>query len=474
MNKTLAFVLSVLLLSSPLYSSAQEAADLPEPEAVEQQETAVLPETVELPARLTAPEGLTSCFETYRFGSVYADLAPSLTEASQSSSLAFSGTITNENPYPVSDITIWAKVFKVRTEGKDINGPDVLAWEAVATDLTLKAGETRPLSYEWFVPADAEPGNYQLATYVTNFDRFELSGLTFTDDIVGMKNEFTVVGDSMGAVRFDKDGVTVADRTFYFAAYPPTLPRDTESVPVVATIVNTTPAPYFGTVTWKLHYWDRITNRTLISESTEEVQVNPNETATVSYTVDDTDHAVYYLVGELETELGSKSIIGVRFVREGVQEARLNFVTGTPDPESGKGVAVACIHATNYTPVENGRIELSARRSGLFYDLLAPFGIGDLGFKKYEGLISSEIYALEMPLTAAAASYVVSAKLYQGDELVDQVSVPYCEGDKCASMIWVYVSVGLILLSLIGIGVYVLLRRRRTTAIPQPPVTPTV
>jgi len=459
MKKLLTSALIGLFSVLPLYTFAQEENgdnvvseyDLSNPEL----------RPLYAPEPMAQPGELTSCFDTYRFGSVYVTIDAALESASQGAPLSFEGTITNDNPYPVADVAVWVKVFRVRSAEKDVNGPDVLAWVPVAEKLHLKAGEVRPLTFVWEIPPDAEPGTYQLATYVNSFDRFELSGLSFTDDIVGSKIEFQVVGEATGAVRFDKASVTVNEQPFYFASFPPIIPPMTPTVPVEATVLNTTNTPFKGTVHWKLYYWDQLSERTLLSETTEELKIHPQASTTLSYLINDSEHTVYYLVGEITSAHGAESIIGVRFGRVDVAEPRFNFVTGTPATEAGPGSVVACIHSTGPTQVLDGRVTLTAYRNGPLWSLLSTVGLGKLAEASYEGPIPGAVYAFAAPLSAAASSYTVTAKLYQEGVLVDEVRVPYCEDGSCSATLTYIVPVLIALLLLVASVVWY--RRKKST-----------
>ncbi|MFZ2908191.1 MAG: hypothetical protein WA014_03610, partial [Minisyncoccia bacterium] len=209
-----------------------------------------------LPPR--TPAGLTSCLDFYRFGSVPVSLSGSLAQVSAGSPLALSGTITNQNTYPIEEVKIYAKVFKSRGTTKDVNGPDVVDFFPLPDTYTLKAGETKLVGFTWDVPQGAEQGDYQVTTYVASSERFNLQGLSFTDDVIGPLYQFTVVGTNTGSVRFAKNSVTVNHEPFRFAAYTPRVPQDTTAVRIEANVTNTTKTPTKASLTWKLYYWDAL------------------------------------------------------------------------------------------------------------------------------------------------------------------------------------------------------------------------
>ncbi|NCU42537.1 MAG: hypothetical protein EOM19_07560, partial [Candidatus Moranbacteria bacterium] len=140
------------------------------------------------------------CFETYKFGSINASLSASVENASAGSVIPITATITNENDYPITQGSLYIKVFKKRAESEPnreenfMKNGDYLVNEFVAQDaLTLKAKETKNITFNWNVPSVYEEGEYYLNSFYFVADRFNYLGLTFTDDIVGNRTRVKVV-----------------------------------------------------------------------------------------------------------------------------------------------------------------------------------------------------------------------------------------------------------------------------------------
>lgn len=378
-----------------------------------------------------APDGLSSCFLHYRFGSVPAIIATTLKNGYQDGTMGFTGSVINENEYPIVDATVWVKIFHKR-DTQDANAPDVVDFFPALEHVTLKAKESVPLAFSWKIPADIEPGEYQAATYVTSSDRFELLGLSFTDDVIGNIAEFSIGGEKIGAVRFAKDGVTVAGKPFTFAAFPPKLPTGTKEVPVSARIVNTTTTPLETTVTWSVYYWDALQKEHLLDTKSETITVSASSTITTSIIVKDTEHSVYFIKGVVTSKHGASSIIGVRFVRSDVNEPRFNFVA------VDNGTAIACIHSTGTGPAQNGEVLITVTKDVWYSPVLRLFNLGTLASASYKGAIPGEIYALSAPLVGKGTSYTIKAELLQEGKMLDTVSLSYtCKdtGTPCPSVL---------------------------------------
>ena len=99
------------------------------------------------------PTNTVSCFDYYTFGSVQANLTAPVTSAVSGTAITFSGTIKNNNPYPIVDGSLYVKVFKSRGSQNDGNGPDVVDQFVAMGDITIPANGSIPASYAWNVPS---------------------------------------------------------------------------------------------------------------------------------------------------------------------------------------------------------------------------------------------------------------------------------------------------------------------------------
>jgi hypothetical protein len=412
------------------------------------------------------PMGLSSCFDHYHFNSTPVELKSSLSQVAAGSDFAFTGSIKNENSYAIPHASLWIKVLRVKGPAKSENGPDVVDWFNVTPDITLPANGTVPISGSWKVPVDIKNGTYQFATFVIQSDRFNFEGLSFTDDIVGAGLSFSVVSGSTNEVEFSKDSIQAVGYPFSFAEFPPVIPAG-QHADVQATVINNRTVAFKGDVVWKLYSWDAVKGDHLLDTKTIAQKIQPNSSSTISYTITDATHSVYYLVGSLTSEQGTKSIIGMRLVREGVSTPRLNYVGIDPGTDPHNAIAVACVHSTGKTPSLDGKVTLMVYRSGIIGSFLNLFG--PLASASYQGAIAPNIYALTVPVDALNTS-VITAKLYQKDVLVDEVSEPYCSANTCntnENIPWIGVVVSVvILLAIILIAVFVSRSSKSSQQIP--------
>ena len=423
----------------------------------------------------TLPKGLESCFNYYTYGSVPVVLSSDTVMVAQGASLKLQGTIQNTNAYPITDATIYAKIYYKKNFEKNSFGPDVVDWFVLASDINLKAGQTLPVSYTWNVPANLEPGNYQVATFVASHDRFNLSGLSFSTDITGNLFNFNVAGEDQGALRFDNTKTVVNDIGYHTAIFSPRTDAPTDGVPITATVVNSSSAPLTGQIHWKLYSWDGLNEENLIDQSSTDVSVPGNSSKTVSYTVKDDAHTVYYLLAELDPAnkgLG-KSVITVRYVSSdtsdgtdaALDQPRIAFMGATAYPGTDDTKLFACVHSTGTKSADKVRVVLTSRPLDPISWLLH---LGSLGSKTYTGSVPGQVSAVVAPMKAASNNFAVTTSLYQDGKKLDEVTTTYSckEFGSCGvlALYGTWILAAIVVIILVIIILIVLARRRR----PQP------
>lgn len=398
-------VLLVVLVPFAFVKAQEVDADAPDEEiAVEEEVVLVPPNTV-------------SCFDYYQFGSVQANLSASVSSTVSGTPIAFSGTLKNDNSYPIVDGALYVKVFKKRGGTNDGNGPDVVDQFFVKGDISIPAKGSVPITFQWRVPSYAQSGDYELATFFTTSRKFNLLGLSFTDDVVGNRVPFTISGEVTSGVAFNKAGVTINSQPYYFAAFPPRADA-TSPVLLKATVTNTTGGPQSVTIAWTVYQWDGQLRENVVQEEVRQVNV-PAGTSQVAITVKDTEYPVYLAVGTLRW-MDSQSIIGARFVREGVDRTRINFpgVTAFPLRAGEENTLFSCLHNSGANPVVSGGsldLMLTDRDGAIITEY------------RYDGDITGAMMGVASQFTPHKSYdyFTLSARLYQGGNFVDEANLVY-------------------------------------------------
>lgn len=363
------------------------------------------------------PAGAVDCFQYYEFGSVQADLSTAVSGAVSGVPITFSGMLKNANPYPVVDGALYIKVFKVRS-GNDGNGPDVVDEFLVRDGIAIPGNGSTPISFSWNVPSHAQSGQYELATFFITSHKFNLLGLTFTDDVVGNTVPFNVNGDQVSGIAFDKAGVTVDGNPYFFAAFPPSV-GGSGPVTVAATVHNTTDKDASAEVEWTVYQWDAQLAENVVARERSTVTVPAGGSAPVSIRVTDARHPVYLVRGSLAWE-DTKSIIGVRFARRDVNRLRINFpsLMSFPLKKGEKATLFSCLHNAGVADIiRNGELDLTlSNASG---KIIHEYS--------YKGDVTGEMMGVADSFVPARDYDVLTldARLLHNGALVDSARVTY-------------------------------------------------
>ena len=362
-------------------------------------------------------DGVVDCFDYYHFGSIQTTINSDRSTVAAGAEVKFSGIIENQNIYPIVNGTLYIKILRDRSQLKDINGPEVIDQFVAKDDIVIPAKSSVPVSFSWQSPSSSLTGTYKIASFFIVDKKFNLLGLSFTDDVIGNTTEFKINGQNTN-VQFDKAGVTINGNAYHFAVYPPRIPSDDPSL-VSAKLVNTTSKDQKVQITWNLYRWDSIDPDNFIRSTSSEVTVKAKSSQNVQITVKDNDSPVYYLVAELSYN-DSKSILGIRFVRPEVDRIRLNFPSVMQFPLKSRTVSTmfSCLHNSGTNAVvPDGKltIEVSDASNKI------------ISQHTYTGPVTGDMMAVKkdfIPKTNLD-HFFLSAQLWQGDKLVDQSKIEY-------------------------------------------------
>ncbi len=158
---------------------------------------------------------------------------------------------------------------------------------------------------------------------------------------------------------FDKGSVTINENPYFFAAYPPRIPQDQDAT-IALTIKNTTRQLQSTQIRWRLYRWDSMNPENFIREFTTTTLMQPRSSENITFVIPEKEEPVYYLVGELAYQ-DTKSIVNIRFVREGVDKVRLNFpsITSYPLQKDIPTILFTCLHNSGQSAqVQNNKLVL--------------------------------------------------------------------------------------------------------------------
>lgn len=362
-----------------------------------------------------------NCFDYYKFGSVHTSLEVKNKINVSGTKVDFVGEIKNDNPYPIVDGKVFVKIMRKNGDYSRTSGQDEVDSFVVKSGVSIKASSSIPLSFSWDIPAYAVSGDYQVSTFFLIGDSFNMSGLSFTTDIVGGAAKFKVIGEQKSKVYFDRTKMTMNGKDYYTVAFTPTVGAN-EMVNISLTLTNTTDAIQRVPVSFELYKWDAQSSKNLLK--TEEIiyLIKPKTSINVPYTINDISHSVYYLLAKA-SYMDTKSEVAVRFERKDKQEPRINFTSfvNYPLEKGGKNKIVTCVHNTNSVDAEFGNVITTV------YDNKG----GILHQSQYEGKVSSRIQGLMSNFTPDYIYKDLSIETVIFDKqgaIIDEVKVTY----KCS------------------------------------------
>lgn len=427
---------SVLFVSTGGVVLAQSASTLPDeiqtliqkdPNTLTEEEKQKMtpffhPSLAQSPVNANTP-GAINCFDHYRFGSVQVDVSPTLASTVPGTTLGFTGKIKNDNEYPIVAGEVYAKIFLKKQQDDALthqNGYALVDQFVVKDDIVLRAQGEQEVSFTWQVPNTAEAGDYQIAFYFNSAKRYNLLGLSFTDDVTGNTADFSVKGATGTAVTFDKNAVTLNKSQYRFAAFPPHFTKD-EPVTAEVKLVNPKDQDVAVAVTWKLYMWDGLREEARQDMKQEVILVKAKETKTLSYAVKPINSSVSYLVAEVK-DRDTKSLLDIRFVRDGIEETRINFpsIETYPLKTGEEAKLFSCVHSTNQ-PVVNGNTLLLTLRDEVG-NVIRNY--------QYQGDITGDMMGLADSFTPdkTYANFTLTATLERGGKLIEEVVQKYdCE-----------------------------------------------
>lgn len=419
------YALSALLL---LFALATVPVFAQEEPALESSDELVLPEDIDpallgpgaIAASVAAPEGTVSCFDYYEFNSVDIQISNEVDTVLPGLEQVFSVDLTNLNAYPLVDGKLFVKIYRQRTDDVDtqINGDNVVDSFVALENINLPGNGATSATFAWTPSAYLPAGEYYAAGYFITSDRFNLAGLSFTDDIIGGKGGFTVVGDE-SAFYFDKDNVTINGEEHQFIAAAPVI--DTSApVTVLVPIQNDTDEERIGMITWNVYYWDAQRQEQLVDTVEEAAIVPAGGSATISYDLTDTQHSVYLIEPELSFNGQVVSELGVRLVREGVDAPRINFpaVTSFPLVSGQETTLFSCLHNGGTNPAVSDT-SLSLALSDMDGNVIRR--------TEYNGITTGDMMAIAESFTPEGDydAFELKATLSMDGQVIDELTVSY-------------------------------------------------
>jgi hypothetical protein len=410
---------------------------------------------------------LVSCFDYYTFGDVKVDLNADFQTYKAGETVLITGTVKNTNTFPVVGLDIKARLVKDIPEADPMTSEILILDEFdVVDNATLAPGEEYTVSYPHGLPRNAPSGQYQIYFYAVEQDRFNLSGLSFTNNITASQLSFEVAGEQADHVYLDQTQIKVGGNEYNVMSPDIQIEADVE-IPVTIPLYNPHETPVQMTVTYDLYSWDSINPNNKVDTKIEQVTVAPKSEYLLKYTVSKGDLPMYYLSITAEpTEqvedvsvYREKTISNIRFEVLGKSKPYINFVGIDSYPlRGGEATFVTCFQNlgteedTSITKIETVLYDQNKR---------------ELSRTEYEGNLSPDILGLagKFKPQKNITQFMLVSKMYNAKgDVIDTIEQKYeckntasnsCSSEEDSSiLIWIVT-----VIIIVGLGVLIYKRK---------------
>ena len=421
-----------------------------------------------------------SCFDYYTFGSIAVNLNTNISKYNPGDVVILRGEIKNNNKHPITNLTVRARLVK------DIPNPVYLRSEIItlgdfdiAKDITLDAGKSFAVNYSHLLPLNAPKGEYKILFYAYNSDRFNQSGLSFTNDITASSLGFEVDSNNPQQIYLDQTKITLNDQVHNVMAFM-TNHEKYKVINISIPLVNPSNVAEDMTVTYNLYKWDELLEKNKVDTKTEKVTVSAKGKVQLTYAVDKTDVSVYFLnITADNTNLKKdksvydiKTESNIRFTVSGLDYPRINSfgVNTYPIKANQENTLFTCYH------------------NGASQNTLNPVNINTVLYDEnnkvvaqteYAGKINGNISAIvkKFTLKKDLVNFKTVTTLTDNDgKVIDTIENSYnckdinstiCPAESnnfFTNLSWVWMLVGLIVLIAVIVGAW-MIRKSKVTLV---------
>lgn len=303
------------------------------------------------------------CFDYYKFGSVKIFLHTEKNSYQTGETVKFSGTLNNENDYPISNGNLYIQILRENGQERMKFGNSMIDEKFAVDNLYLDPKSQKEVNFEWKIPEGLSEGKYALASFFTVAKKMNVSGLSFIDNVYGGITYFEVKNkDGISEVVIDRTKTTLNEAPFYARMFTPQFEQG-KKVKIAYPVSNLSESTQSLKVTEKIYKWDNLLASQLVGEKTESENLSGKETKERLASYSSLEPGVYLFESKLENA-GSQSILKVRFAVSGNNvSGRINFagVSNFPLEKGQSAYIFSCFHSTSDDTSVNGKVVLNLK-----------------------------------------------------------------------------------------------------------------
>lgn len=290
---------------------------------------------------------LGNCFDVYKFNNVDVSVGLDQNEYESSDSIQLTGSIKNNNNYPLPDLKIRAKIVKVDQEGnrRIVKTVDEFV---LKENITLNSLGSQDINEIYDIPIKAAKGDYEILLSVTQNSQINIAGLSFTDDVYALNPGFSIKGDNIEEISIKQQDITVNNIPYDNLSFTPSY-TERQAVNIKVPIQNNSDQDKEVEIQYEVYSWSDDLGK-IERELAQQKTIARKGTSLAEYTIDDINKSVYYVKIRVKdvatnTDMRWSNIANIRFTNEYINEPGIVFVGFNTSPFSPEGELslVSCI-----------------------------------------------------------------------------------------------------------------------------------
>ncbi|CAN5217507.1 hypothetical protein BH09PAT2_BH09PAT2_05910 [soil metagenome] len=297
---------------------------------------------------------LESCFKYYDYGKVRVDLASDQGLYDNAKEIKLSGSIANENTFPLNDVMLYAHVKRINKTTFEKNGHFLIDRIPLLKHINLLPSETKHVTIDLPINPNYPRGDYQIQYFVLSENGFHYGGRAFLEeDNIGTTNFSLNTGPTTGLV-FDIDNLQIngsREKIRDFIKEYPEGPTGID-VNVIDSRQSKEPVP----IVVKFYSFEDTEEKNLVKELRMTL-ANTDDPLHVDFTP--SSQGAYVAVFEIDTPV--RTLMKYRFAYGAGTAAnlRMNDLGVSDFPATKKSRAWVCFHSPSSILSPNTKITLS-------------------------------------------------------------------------------------------------------------------
>lgn len=256
----------------------------------------------------------------YRFGSVQIDLKFNSKDFQRDiirtgEEVNITADLKNESVVPIYGGQLYIQLLKEEADLKNSikNGDHLVDQFLAVDDIAIDPGSVTNVNFSWRAPKFLVRGNYKFAAFFTVAKKYNISGLTFVENVFASTLPFYVDSIEESGIFINRNEIKLNGKTQSLRSATPFV-SEGEDLRYEIPIVNNTDRLARVKVSYDLYKWDGLTEGNKIETRSEIINIPAGKTQTVFYEKKDFETSVSFLMIKAENlSNNQKSMLKLRW-----------------------------------------------------------------------------------------------------------------------------------------------------------------